>query len=261
MTSSMPDLPSVPPASDITLSEEGGVRYLHFGSPWVQGAMRIRRPFDIELDYVQRMMAWLLFLSPPPRLLQLGLGAGALTKFSHRRLPATRTVAIERDPAVIDAARRWFRLPEDDERLQVRCADAGEFVRRPARPGEAFGVIQVDLYDSEARGPVLDSEAFYRDCRTQLDDVGILVVNLFGSGPAYRPGLQRLRDAFDDRVLALAPVPAGNVVCLAFQGPPIDVTFGQVQRRASQVARRFGLPARQWLAGWTRDDPNDRLTI
>ena len=65
----------------ITLSEEDGVRYLHFGSPWVQGAMRIARPWALEIDYVRDMMAWLLFLAPPGRILQLGLGAAALTKY------------------------------------------------------------------------------------------------------------------------------------------------------------------------------------
>ena len=40
-----------------TLSEFEGVRYLHLGTPWVQGAMRIRKPRQLELEYVQRMMA------------------------------------------------------------------------------------------------------------------------------------------------------------------------------------------------------------
>ena len=42
----------------------GDIRYLHLGTEWVQGSMRIDAPFDIELDYVQRMMAWLLFIEP-----------------------------------------------------------------------------------------------------------------------------------------------------------------------------------------------------
>ncbi len=62
-----------------------GVRYLHFGTEWVQGAMRLRKPDAIELEYAQQMMAWLLFLSPSApdfHVAQLGLGAAALTKFS-----------------------------------------------------------------------------------------------------------------------------------------------------------------------------------
>ena len=46
----------------VTLSEADGVRYLHFGTEWVQGAMRLRKPDALELEYAQQMMAWMLFL-------------------------------------------------------------------------------------------------------------------------------------------------------------------------------------------------------
>ena len=36
------------------------MRYLHLGTPWVQGAMRIDEPLAIELEYVRRMMVWML---------------------------------------------------------------------------------------------------------------------------------------------------------------------------------------------------------
>jgi len=47
---------------EATVSEGDGVRYLHLGSIWVQGAMRIRKPQQVELEYVQRMLASLLWL-------------------------------------------------------------------------------------------------------------------------------------------------------------------------------------------------------
>jgi spermidine synthase len=46
---------------EVSTSELDGVRYLHLGTEWVQGSMEIKKPFAIELDYVQRMMAWLLW--------------------------------------------------------------------------------------------------------------------------------------------------------------------------------------------------------
>ena len=44
-----------------TLSEFDGVRFLHLDSIWVQGAMRIRKPQHLELEYIQRMMVWMLW--------------------------------------------------------------------------------------------------------------------------------------------------------------------------------------------------------
>jgi len=46
---------------EATISEMDGVRYLHLDTPWVQGAMDIRRPRVVVLEYVQRMLAWMLW--------------------------------------------------------------------------------------------------------------------------------------------------------------------------------------------------------
>jgi spermidine synthase len=237
-----------PPAADppIDLSEQDGVRYLHFGSPWIQGAMRIRRPFDLELDYVRHMMGWLLFMAPPARVLHLGLGAAALTKWCWRRLPDTEVTAVEASGAVIAAARRWFALPDDDDRLDVVHADAGAFVADP-RSRSRFGVVQVDLYDRDARGPVLDSAAFYRDCRRSIAEPGMLVVNLFGRDHAsFETSRRRIAEAFEGRVLVLPPVEAGNLVVLAFAGPPLAIDAAMLFERAAEVERHWRLPARGW---------------
>jgi hypothetical protein len=50
---------SSPPRHAVDISEETGVRYLHFGSDWIQGAMRIARPWSLELAYTREMMAGL----------------------------------------------------------------------------------------------------------------------------------------------------------------------------------------------------------
>lgn len=44
-----------------TVSEQQGIRYLHFDSPWIQGAMDLKRPDRLVLSYTEQMMAWLLF--------------------------------------------------------------------------------------------------------------------------------------------------------------------------------------------------------
>lgn len=232
--------------SQITLSESDGVRYLHFGTPWVQGAMRIARPFAIELDYVRDMMGWLLFLHAPARILQLGLGAGALTKWCWKHLAQSQVTVIERDASVVAACRQYFRLPADDARLQVHVADARTAVRQTPWAG-AFGVVQIDLYDAAADGPVLDSLAFYQDCRRLLESTGILVVNLFGRGHASSArSIDRLHRVFDDRVLLLPQTPAGNRVVLAFQGGVMNPAPGQVAARAAWLDRRYDLGAQRW---------------
>src|SRR5471030_2412152 len=92
------DQPGYPPA---TVTEFEGVRSLHLGTSWVQGAMRLSKPDNIELEYVQMMMMWLLFDDSPRHIAQLGLGSSALTKFCYRRIPQARVTAVELNTHVI----------------------------------------------------------------------------------------------------------------------------------------------------------------
>ena len=235
------------PAPEITTSEERGVRYLHFGSRWIQGAMRIRSPDTLELEYTRQMMAWLLFLEPPQRLLQLGLGAGSMTRFVLAQMPQTAVTVVEISRSVVDLAHHSFRLPRQHPQLTIAVADAGDFVREPEQRGR-YGVVQIDLYDQAARGPVLESEAFYTDCRNMLAaEAGLCVVNLFGEHESFARNILRLEQVFDGRVLMLPPSAAGNVVAIAVSGPSLVVPFDLLQPRATDIEQRYGLKAAGWV--------------
>ena len=135
------------PLPEVNFSDHGDIRYLHLGTEWVQGSMHMDAPYEIHLEYVQRMMAWLLFVDPAsvPRrhAMQLGLGAAALTKFCHKRL-RMKTTAIELNPQVIAACRLWFKLPRDDSRLSVILGDAAEVAAHEHWRG-GVDSLQVDL--------------------------------------------------------------------------------------------------------------------
>ena len=45
--------PREPVLPEATISEQGGVRYLHLDTPWIQGAMRIARPYALEVEYTR----------------------------------------------------------------------------------------------------------------------------------------------------------------------------------------------------------------
>ncbi len=240
---------SAAPLPEVTISEDGEVRFLHLGTEWIQGSMLLDAPFDIELDYVQRMMAWLLFVDPDsvPRrqALQLGLGSAALTKFCFKKLRMA-TTAIEINPQVVAVCRQWFKLPADSARLRVLLADAGAEIRRPEHLGR-FDAVQVDLYDHEAAAPVLDSADFYADCRQLLTDEGCLTVNLLGRDASYDRSLASLCEAFGtDAVWAFRPTREGNTVVLA-QRTPSRPGRMELLARAEAVQTRWGLPAVKWL--------------
>ena len=238
-----------PVLPEVNFSDWGDVRYLHLGTEWVQGSMKIDAPFEIELEYVQRMMAWLLFVEPSSVMkrhaMQLGLGAATLTKFSRKQL-RMRTTAIELNPQVLAACRGWFKLPADDAKLCVVLADAGSEIQKPKWHG-SVDALQVDLYDHEAAAPVLDSESFYADCRALLTDDGAMTVNLFGRSSSYERSLEKIAAAFGaDAVWAFKPTREGNTVVLA-QRTPSRPKRELLAERAQSIQARWGLPATKWL--------------
>ncbi len=238
-----------PELAPATISEADGVRYLHLGTPWVQGAMRIRQSLSLELDYVQRMMVWML-LRPASELtkgeaVQFGLGAAAITRFCHSTL-RMRTTAVELNPTVIQACRMFFHLPEDSARLQVLQMDAAAFVGDAAR-ADSVQALCVDLYDHDAASPVLDSEAFYRDCHRVLADGGVMSVNLFGRDASFERSAQRIAAAFGAaQVWSLRPTKEGNTIVVALKNALMP-DRAALELRAEAIEKRFKLPAKKWL--------------
>ena len=234
---------------EVNFSDFGDVRFLHLGTEWVQGSMLINAPFDLELEYVQRMMAGLLFMAAPGvskrHAMQLGLGSAALTKFCYKKL-RMRTTAIEINPQVVIACRLWFKLPQDDVRLKVIVADAALEVQQPQHRG-TVDLLHVDLYDHDAAAPVLDSADFYEHCHDLLTEDGVMTVNLFGRDSSYERSLVRIAEAFGPQaVWAFRPTREGNTVVLA-QREPTRPDREALLQRADVIASRWDLPAKKWL--------------
>ena len=234
---------------EVSVSDDGEVRHLHLGTPWIQGSMRVDEPFEIELQYVQRMMAWLLFVEPASvtkrHAMQLGLGAGAITKFCYKKLRLC-TTAIELNPQVLAVCRQWFKLPPDGPKLRVVLADAAEEIRNPMWQG-TVDALAVDLYDHEAAAPVLDSPDFYADCRALLTEDGCMTVNLFGRASSFERSLQSMASAFgEDALWAFKPTREGNTVVLA-QRTPSRPKRTELAARAEAIQARWDLPSAKWL--------------
>ncbi|MBZ0125390.1 MAG: spermidine synthase [Rhodocyclales bacterium] len=240
-------------ATPIQISEDAGVRYLHFGSDWIQGAMRIARPWALELDYTREMMAALL-LRPEPdwprKALLIGLGAASLTKFLYRHRPQSKLTVVEIEPAVVAAARQYFKLPENPRRLRIEIADGVEWL---AASDETFDLILVDGFDADARAGGLDTLPFYRACRAHLGDAGLLSVNLLGRNRGFKASVERVKKAFDNRAMVFPSCDHGNAIVFAAAGEPVRTTLSELSLLTLALRQQTGLnllPTLARLAQW-----------
>ena len=229
-----------------TTSDDHGIRNLLFGTRFIQGGMRISDPDQLEFEYIQQMMMWTLFMHAPSHIVQLGLGAGSLTKFCHKRYPRSKITAVELDLAVIEICRSAFYLPADDKRLRVLAMDALDYVNNPAHHG-TIDILQVDLYDAQAEGPALSSPEFYQACADCLVPEGIMTVNLFCDAPDHTKNLQAMELSFE-AVAWLPEVHDSNIVAIAFKKSP-SIDFEKLYDRATSLEQQLNLPASSWVDG------------
>jgi len=246
----------------VTFSESGGIRYLHFGTELIQGAMRIRDPNEIYLEYNQQMMAWLLFLETKPgmRVAQLGLGTGALSKFTHLHCPAVKSTVVELNPAVIVSARSMFFMPDDDRRLETLQTDAKKFVKS-SKFKNTFDAVQVDLYDAICDGPSASSLEFYKGCYNILKEPGVLTVNLFSRHKSFNINLKNICEAFHNRILLFPESHDCNVVAIAFKGPKLEAEWKEVTARAKLIKEKTDLPTNKWVSGISRENARQELKL
>ena len=224
----------------IDISEEAGVRFLHFGSSWIQGAMRIARPFALELDYTREMMTPLLLHDEdwPRKVLQIGLGAASITKFLYRHRPQAKLTVIEIDPRVEAAARQFFKLPDDPERIDIRHGDGADFV---VKTKQRYDLILVDGFDADARTGRLDTLPFYLDCRARLADDGVLCVNLLSRRKDFAKSVARLEEAFEGRAIAFSSCDSGNAIALGTIAVSPAPTFVELKAAAKALKQETGL--------------------
>lgn len=234
------------PRHALILSEEEGIRYLHFGSPWVQGAMRISRPTELVLDYTQDMMAALLLRSGnwPRSALQIGLGTASLAKFLQRHRPGCAQTIVEIDGRVAQLAEQSFRFRRTAN-IRVELADGVEWMRQA---GETFDLIFIDGFDADAKPGKLNARNFYTLCRERLTAEGLLVVNLLRRRRGMKLGIERILAAFDNRVVVLPETEDGNTVVFATAGNPVALALPQLKRRATALRAATGLDLQPLLA-------------
>ena len=226
------------PRSTIEVSEQAGVRYLHFGSEWIQGAMRISRPNALELAYTRDFMAALLLRPEAKRFLLIGLGAGSIAKFIYYCIPESHLTVVEINSRVLHVAREFFALPDDGDRLAIVIDDGARYVQETTIQ---FDTIFVDGFDRHARVGALDTLAFYQACRARLSDAGLIAVNLFGRTRRFDASINRIAQAFEDRIAVLSPSEGGNVIAFGVSGASADLNERELKAGVRALREQTGL--------------------
>ncbi len=170
----------------ITVSDEGGVRFLRLDNYW-QSARDHADPRRTVFTYSDYMHLPVAFVPEARRVLMIGLGGGTVPTRYHDDYAQVRIEVAELDPAVIDVARRYFDVPAD-ERLRVVAQDGRLFA---ARSAGGYDIILLDAYLIDTIPFHLATREFFETVKTRLAPGGVLGSNVIGALRGPRSGLFR----------------------------------------------------------------------
>lgn len=217
--------------------DDGITRRLHFDFCYVQSEMNVRQPYELVSAYTRKMMAFLLFTSKPKHVIIVGLGGGALTKFSYRQLPRARITTIEVNADVI-ALSALFELPSQDSRMAVVHADAAEYF---AETDSYADVILLDGCDNIGIAPTFKNICFYQNLYARLRPHGMLALNLIGQGDQLAAHLRLLSDVFSNNLLVTDVSSNTNRIAFAFKDSEFCPDWEKIKSRANKLEQEHGL--------------------
>ena len=236
----------------IEIVEEDGVLVLQIGGNAIQSAMRLSAPDSIELDYVRAMMAFLLFCPEPRDILMVGLGGGSMARFVHARMRGTRVTVAEINPGVVTVARKYFRFPEEDERLAIVIGEgAKEVARRPA----GSDVLAVDGFVNGRVAKSLCTRTFYESAFAALRPRGVMVANFMADDARLERHCARIQRAFGRAPVLLLAEEEDNLIAFAVKGGPSRLAWARLKTRARDARAKLGLGLDASLAALKERNP------
>lgn len=219
--------------------DEGRTRALRFGDPDAPDQTVIDRndPSRTPLEYVRTAALGFSFPDKPRRALLIGLGGGAFVRVVRRYLPEVKTDAVEINPVVVEVAKEYFGIVDDD-RSDLFVDDGGRFVKTHTGP---WDLAFLDAYDGEEVPTHLATRAFFRLVRTRLTPGGVAVLNLAVEDEALAAQIRaRFASAFAGCTAVEEPE-WGNVLLFGTSSSR-GHDKAALARRARALAKARGMP-------------------
>ena len=225
------------------LIENEAVRQLHFVRSKPHSVMRIADPSALVMAYTRKMMAFLLFVPRPSRILLLGLGGGSLAKYCHRHLTGTSLVVVEPDADVV-ALREAFSLPPDDERLQVVGQRWTEFLAKDVRQ---YDVVLVDDQDAVELSPPSGAAKFFRGLARCLLPHGCLVMHMKGDVERLEAHTETARSLLDAQIVPVPLSSSGSLLMYGLRQPVLQSAPESMDAAARRLQRALQMDFPDYL--------------
>lgn len=219
----------------VVTEDEQGLRTLRFGTSGVrQSVAKVGDPDHLELPYAPVMLSGLALYPEPKRVLVVGLGGGSIPSFLHKHYPKTRIDAVDIDPVVVEVARQFFGLNEN-ETLKAYAQDGRQFIEE--RPS-TYDIIFLDAFGSDSIPYHLATREFLQAVRRSITAEGVVLADVWGPGSnRLYPSMVRTYQEVFDELYILEVQGSANRILIALPRK-LQLTRDELARRAGAISKQ-----------------------
>jgi spermidine synthase len=223
---------------NILVVDRNGRRCLQFTlreTPRNQSCKDLDTPERLVFIYARMMLASLLVLDDPHRILMIGLGGGTLPQALARLYPEVPIDIVEIDPAVVRVATAYFDFTPSPQ-MQIFVQDARVWGKRAATSGTRYDLIMLDAFNGDYIPEHMMTLEYLQETRALLTDRGVLAANTFATSDLYDHESTTYARAFG-RIFNLKMPETSNRIIIASRAPLPD--RAALDRAAQRLAPRL----------------------
>jgi spermidine synthase len=204
---------------EVRVWQQDNRRWLDFHDGLIQSEIVIGRPDFLPLPLNQAMLAGMMFVGHPKRVLLAGTGGGATARYFASRFPDVVGDAIEKSDLIATIARDYFYFPNQNQNnWQIITADIATYTKQCQ---QRYDLIVIDIAVEQITPEWIVDRQFLQQCRSILMENGQVVFNLLvDDANAFLHYLSAIRDIFDRRTVCLSLPNYRNTVIMAFNQSP-----------------------------------------
>ena len=231
--------------NNIYVFEQGDLVIMQFGKNerfWTESVYDRSDARALPVTYTRYLTAALAYPEEVGSILEIGLGGGRTAAYLNLFMPEVAIRSVELDPEVIELAEKWFDVTPNDS-FSIEAVDGRIHLMRSE---DRHDIIMVDAY----RGPFVPfhmlTREFYITAKRRLAQGGVLAQNIEPTTMLFDAAVATLASVFEN--VDLYPS-GGNVVAIAYDGPPRAQAALLARAEALQQAHGFTYPLPDVVAG------------
>ena len=225
--------------NDIDVHQRHGRFELRSADNALQSVVDLQTPYRLMLRNLEHLLAVLLFIPEPERVLMLGTAAGSLLHYLRHYFPRSEITAVDIDVELVEQLLQLRVLPPAGDGLSYVYDDAAHYI---AHCNRDYDLVLIDIFTG-AQSPrwLLDKQSTDNLYRL-IGARGALAYNLLiDSEHDFRLFYRDLRLVFSQRTLCMPVKGYENTIAYGFRFQPPERDMAWYLQHAADQSSRLGI--------------------